>query len=168
MTRGFTTFLGTSEVLGSLGVALGILFQIAAIGLMLVMLGAIQKKIFVRKTGFWGQHNNGWHSELTLLVMNFVILVTGGGKTRAILILCWVRELLRLRSPARYGSTRRSLNSVLYCRWRRVSQRSIPTRSPVHFKGFTPLHSTPPHSSPKLINCGLQHFLLQNNLQTFC
>jgi putative oxidoreductase len=80
MTRGFTIFLGTAEVLGSLGVALGILIQLAAIGLMLVMLGAIQKKIFVWKTGFWGHHNNGWYYELMLLVMNFVILVTGGGR----------------------------------------------------------------------------------------
>ena len=80
MTRGFTIFLGTAEVLGSLGVALGILIQLAAIGLMLVMLGAIEKKIFVWKTGFWGQHTNGWHYELMLLVMNFVILVTGGGR----------------------------------------------------------------------------------------
>lgn len=80
MTRGFTIFLGTSEVLGSLGMALGILIQLAAIGLMLVMLGAIQKKVFVWKTGFWGQHNNGWNYELMLLVMNFVILVTGGGR----------------------------------------------------------------------------------------
>src|SRR2546426_8324645 len=48
-STGFTVFLGTAEVLGSLGVALGILTQLAAIGLILLMLGAIQKKIFVWK-----------------------------------------------------------------------------------------------------------------------
>jgi putative oxidoreductase len=47
-----TRFLGSAEVLGSLGVALGILTQLAAIGLILIMLGAIQKKIFVWKSGF--------------------------------------------------------------------------------------------------------------------
>src|SRR5207244_8952155 len=57
----FTVFLGTAELLGSIGVALGILTQLAALGLILIMLGAIQKKIFVWKTGFWGHHGNGWH-----------------------------------------------------------------------------------------------------------
>jgi putative oxidoreductase len=79
-SRGFTIFLGIVEVLGSVGVALGILTQLAAIGLMLVMLGAIQKKVFVWKIGFWGGRTYGWHYDLMLLVMNFVILVTGGGK----------------------------------------------------------------------------------------
>jgi len=74
----FTVFLGTTEVLGSTGVALGILTQLAAIGLMLIMLGAIQKKIFVWKSGFWGGH--GWHYDLMLLVMNLAIVLTGGGK----------------------------------------------------------------------------------------
>ena len=44
---GFTRFLGIAEVAGGLGVGLGVLTQIAALGLILVMLGAIQKKIFV-------------------------------------------------------------------------------------------------------------------------
>ena len=76
----FTVFLGTAELLGSIGVALGILTQLAVLGLMLIMLGAIQKKIFVWKTGFWGHHGNGWHYDLMLLVMNLVILLTGGGR----------------------------------------------------------------------------------------
>jgi len=61
-------------------VALGILTQLAAIGLILLMLGAIQKKIFVWKIGFWGGRAYGWHYDLMLLVMNLVILVTGGGR----------------------------------------------------------------------------------------
>jgi len=77
---GFTVFLGSAEVLGSLGVALGILTQLAAMGLILVMLGAIQKKIFVWKIGFWGGRAYGWHYDLMLLVMNLVILLTGGGR----------------------------------------------------------------------------------------
>jgi putative oxidoreductase len=77
---GFTVFLGTAEVLGSVGVALGVLIQLAAIGLILLMLGAIQKKIFVWKIGFWGGRAYGWHYDLMLLVMNLVILLTGGGR----------------------------------------------------------------------------------------
>ena len=77
---GFTVFLGTAEVAGSIGVALGILTQLAAIGLILIMLGAIQKKVFVWKTGFWGGRTYGWHYDLMLVVMNLVIVTTGGGK----------------------------------------------------------------------------------------
>jgi len=76
----FTVFLGTAELLGSVGVALGILTQLAAIGLILIMLGAIRKKIFVWKIGFWGGRAYGWHYDLMLLVMNLVIVTTGGGK----------------------------------------------------------------------------------------
>jgi putative oxidoreductase len=78
---GFTRFLGIAEVAGGLGVALGVLPQLAALGLILVMLGAIQKKIFVWKTGIWGKHGtDGWHYELMLVLMNLVIATTGGGK----------------------------------------------------------------------------------------
>src|SRR5207244_11255776 len=49
----FTIFLGTAEVAGSVAVALGVFTQLAAIGLILIMLGAIQTKVFVWKIGFW-------------------------------------------------------------------------------------------------------------------
>ncbi len=81
MSKGFTVFLGTSELLGALGVAVGVLTQLAALGLILLMLGAIQqKKIFVWHKGFWGEKSDGWHYELMLVVMNLVILFTGGGR----------------------------------------------------------------------------------------
>ncbi len=77
---GFTIFLGTAEVAGSIGVALGVLTQLAAMGLILIMFGAIQKKVFVWKIGFWGGRAYGWHYDLMLVVMNVVIITTGGGK----------------------------------------------------------------------------------------
>jgi len=80
MSAGFTMFLGIAEIMGGLGVAFGVLTQFAAIGLILLMLGAIQKKIFVWHTGFWGEKSSGWHYDLMLLLMNFVIVCTGGGK----------------------------------------------------------------------------------------
>jgi putative oxidoreductase len=78
MSKGFTIFLGAAESLGSLGVALGVLTQLAAFGLILVMLGAIQKKIFVWHIAFWA--NNGWNYDLMLVVMNLVIVFTAGGR----------------------------------------------------------------------------------------
>ena len=80
MSKGFTVFLGAAEVAGGLGVVLGVLTQLAALGLILVMLGAIQKKIFVWHTGFWGKSGtDGWSYDTMLVVMNLVILTTGGG-----------------------------------------------------------------------------------------
>jgi putative oxidoreductase len=80
MSPGFTKFLGVAELAGGLGVALGVLPQLAALGLILIMLGAIQKKIFVWHTGFWGKSSNGWHYDLLLVAMNLVIATTGGGR----------------------------------------------------------------------------------------
>ena len=80
MSKGFTIFLGVTEVAGGLGVAFGVLTQLAAMGLILIMLGAIQKKIFVWHTGFWGENASGWHYDLIFVVMNLVILLTDGGR----------------------------------------------------------------------------------------
>jgi putative oxidoreductase len=78
---GVTRLLGLAELAGGLGVALGILPQLAALGLILVMAGAIQKKIFVWHTGFWGKHGtDGWHYDLLLVAMCLVIATTGGGR----------------------------------------------------------------------------------------
>ena len=76
----FALFLGFAEMAGALGVATGVLLQPAAIGLILVMLGEIQKKIFVWKTGFWGEKSSGWHYDLMLIAMNLVLLTVGGGR----------------------------------------------------------------------------------------
>src|SRR5216683_2876752 len=79
MNWAFVVFLGVAELAGGLGIAFGVLTQLAAIGLILIMLGAIQKKIFVWHTGFWGEKASGWHYDLLFVVMNLVILFTNGG-----------------------------------------------------------------------------------------
>jgi putative oxidoreductase len=80
MTPAFTMFLGVAEIMGGLGVTFGVLTQLAAIGLILLMLGAIHKKIFVWHIGFWGEKASGWHYDLMLILMNVVIVCTNGGK----------------------------------------------------------------------------------------
>lgn len=80
MPRGFTIFLGIAEVAGGLGVAAGVWPQLAAFGLIVVMLGAIQKKIFVWHTGFWGEKSSGWHYDLLFVLMNLLIAFTDGGR----------------------------------------------------------------------------------------
>jgi|SRR5579863_10035245 len=79
MSKAFTIFLGIGEVTGGLGIAFGVLTQLAALGLILIMLGAIQKKIFAWHAGFWGDKASGWHYDLMFVLMNLVIAFTNGG-----------------------------------------------------------------------------------------
>ena len=80
LSPGVTRMLGWVEMAASLGVAFGVLTQLAALGLIGVSLGAIQKKVFDWHTGFWGEKTYGWHYDLLFLVANLVILTTGGGR----------------------------------------------------------------------------------------
>jgi len=80
MSKSLTIVLGLAELAGGLGVTFGVLTQLAAIGLVLVMLGTIQKKIFVWHTGFWGDKASGWHYDLIFVLINLLILFTSGGR----------------------------------------------------------------------------------------
>jgi len=80
LSKGFTIFLAIAEVAGGIAVAVGVLQQLAAVGLILIMLGAIQKKIVAWKTGFWGGTSPGWYYESTLISTLLVILFTDGGR----------------------------------------------------------------------------------------
>ena len=79
MSPPFTLGLGVAELLGAAAIALGVFTQAGALLLMAVMLGAIWKKMFVWKTGLWGEKNDGWYYELLYFAGNLVIAATGGG-----------------------------------------------------------------------------------------
>ena len=80
MNKSFTIFLGAAEALGALGLIVGILTQLAGVGLILISLGAIWKKIAAWHTGFWGENATGWHYDLMLIVINVVIVAANGGR----------------------------------------------------------------------------------------
>jgi putative oxidoreductase len=80
MSVGFTVFLGAAELAAAIALVVGFLTQWAAIGLILVMLGAIYMKVVKWKTGFWGEKSMGWHYDLIFVIMNLVILCTAGGR----------------------------------------------------------------------------------------
>jgi putative oxidoreductase len=80
MSVAFTKFLGIAEFAGGLGLVFGVLTQLAAFELILLMGGAIYKKIAVWHIGFWGEKSSGWHYELMIVVMNLVIASTNGGQ----------------------------------------------------------------------------------------
>lgn len=74
------TFIAVAEIAGSLGLIAGVLARAAALGLIAVMAGAIYKKAAVWHTGYWGKGNMGWHYELMLVTMNFLIALAGPGQ----------------------------------------------------------------------------------------
>ena len=82
MSKNSTIFLGAGEVLGSLGIMFGVLTQLAAFGLILILFGAIYKKIFEWHISFWGEKTSGWHYDLMLIIMNLVIMFTDGGRLK--------------------------------------------------------------------------------------
>jgi putative oxidoreductase len=80
LSPSLTAFVGAAEVTGALGIAFGMLTQWAALGLILIMLGAIAMKAFVWKTGFWGEKSSGWHYDLLFIAMLLVIACFDGGR----------------------------------------------------------------------------------------
>ncbi len=79
MSKNFTFFLGLGELSGAAGIILGVFSQFAAAVLVVVMLGAISKKIFVWKTGFYAEKGFGWHYDMLLLTCNLIIITSSGG-----------------------------------------------------------------------------------------
>jgi uncharacterized membrane protein YphA (DoxX/SURF4 family) len=80
MSQPVTIFIGIAEVAGALSLISGVLIQYAALGLILISLGAMGKKIFSWKTGFWGKSSQGWHYDLLLLLINLLFVTTRGGR----------------------------------------------------------------------------------------
>ncbi|MGD0157718.1 MAG: DoxX family protein [Terracidiphilus sp.] len=80
MSVPFTVFLGAAELAGTIALTVGFMAQWAALGLILVMLGAIYKKVAKWHTGFWGEKSMGWHYDVLMIAMNLVIVTMGGGK----------------------------------------------------------------------------------------
>jgi putative oxidoreductase len=80
LPKGFVLLLGIVELLAGLGIAGGLLTRLSAIGLMIVMLGAMHRKAFVWHSGFWGKNAMGWHYDLLLFLICLLIFATNGGE----------------------------------------------------------------------------------------
>lgn len=72
-------FLSIAETLGGLAVLAGFLTPLAALGLGVIMLGAIKMKIVKWKMPFTAMDKVGWEFDLILLAACAVLLVLGGG-----------------------------------------------------------------------------------------
>jgi len=75
----FTLILGAVEAGAGFLVLIGLWIHIAALALIVVMLGAIYFKIFVWKTGIYGDKNNGWYYDALLLTSAGILLTMGAG-----------------------------------------------------------------------------------------
>jgi putative oxidoreductase len=76
---GFMTLVGVVETVGALGVIVGFYTQIAALGLAVVMLGAIYRKIFDWHVPFSATDKMGWEVDLTLLAASILLMTNGPG-----------------------------------------------------------------------------------------
>ena len=79
LTPSVTRVLGILEIIAAISIAFGIFPQIGGLIIFITMLGAIQKKIFVWKTGFYEDKGYGWHYDLIFLLAALVIISTNGG-----------------------------------------------------------------------------------------
>lgn len=72
--------LSIAEPLGAVAIILGFLTPFAAIGLSIVMIGAINLKMNVMNLGFTEQQGTGWEFDFLILACLVTLLFTGAGK----------------------------------------------------------------------------------------
>lgn len=72
--------LSIAEPAGGLAVLVGFLTQLAALGLVIVLLGALQFLITKVHRKFTEQNSAGWEFEFMLLVVALALAILGGGK----------------------------------------------------------------------------------------
>ena len=76
---GFLTFLGFAEILGGLATLIGLLTQLANIGFVIVMVGAITTKITQMKVKFSSHETTGWEFDFILLGVAIALIIFGAG-----------------------------------------------------------------------------------------
>ena len=76
-------FLSVVEPLGGLALVLGFLTPLAALGLAIIMVGAIYFKIQVWNFPFAAANATGWEFDLSLLLSCLALMLSGAGKWSA-------------------------------------------------------------------------------------
>lgn len=74
-----TFLIGAVELVSGAALILGVLTQLAALALTIVMIGAIPMKIGKWKIPYSAQDKTGWEFDLVLLSAALCLLLTGGG-----------------------------------------------------------------------------------------
>lgn len=78
-TGGFLTFIGVAETLGGAALLVGALTQLAALGIAIIMVGAIYKKITEWHVPFTTMDKTGWEFDLILLAGCIALMTLGSG-----------------------------------------------------------------------------------------
>ena len=76
---GFMVFLGIAETLGGIATMLGFLTQIANLGFIIIMIGAIMLKINQMKVPFSAYDKTGWEFDLMILGGALALTLIGAG-----------------------------------------------------------------------------------------
>lgn len=76
---GLFKFIGVCETLGSIAMAFGFLTQLAGLGLGIIMLGALYKKMFEWHSPFGSEKGEGIELNLILLAAAIVLVLYGAG-----------------------------------------------------------------------------------------
>lgn len=71
--------LSIAEPLGGIALVAGVWTKAAALGLGIVMIGALYFKLIVWKSPFTSQSTTGWELDLILLAANLMFLTNGPG-----------------------------------------------------------------------------------------
>lgn len=80
MSPDMTRIVGILEVIAAISIAFGLVPQAGAFIIIIIMLGAIKKKIVDWNVGFYAKEGFGWHYDILFLVAALIILATNGGK----------------------------------------------------------------------------------------
>ncbi len=75
----FMRFIGYCELLGGIAMILGFLTQLAGLGLGIIMLGAIYKKINEWNIPFASKTTTGWEFDMMILSGCIALMTLGGG-----------------------------------------------------------------------------------------
>jgi putative oxidoreductase len=86
----FMKFIGVCELIGGLAVIVGWLTQLAAMGLGIIMLGAIWKKKHEWHVPFASQEKTGWEFDLMILGGCVALIVTGAGEMAIEAVCPWL------------------------------------------------------------------------------
>ncbi len=81
-------FLSIVEPLGAIALLIGFLTQFAAMGLGIIMLGAVYFKQFVWGVGFISATATGWEYDAALFVLCFILAIAGPGKLAVDWVMC--------------------------------------------------------------------------------